>query len=174
MKYKSSFETPESIAEVLSVLQSHGAEVESVTDQVLTFTISEDSEYDLGVAIQGIVNDLIDDAGISVSVKKPVPVEDNTTVSSTAPTDVTLVDLIKSLDAVNKDQAERLVKELKVAHTAIEDKLKRLAIDHKLYISLGDYGYGRSIDGSNTYWNDSGCSWDTSSEPDWQSSSYMC
>lgn len=171
MKYTSSFETPESIVDVLSVLQSHGAEVTSVTDQVLTFTISEDSEYDLGVAIQAITNDLIDDAGISVTVKKPVPVEAQEAPKSDT-NDVTLVDLVNSISATSKDEAENLVRELKIVHTAIEDKLKRLAIDWELYISLGDYGYGRSIDGSN--WNDSGCEWETSSEPDWQSSSYMC
>lgn len=167
MKYTTSFKTPEAIQDVLDVLQNHGAEVVGLTNQLVTFSISEDSEYDLGVAIQAIRNDLIDEAGISVEVAKPTAV-----VESETPDDVTLVGLVNSLKASNKDEAEKIVKELKSVHTAIEDKLKRLAIDHQLYISLGDYGYGRSIDG--TYWNDSGCEWETSNEPEWQSSSWSC
>jgi hypothetical protein len=170
MKYQSSFDTPESIKEILDVLSNHGAEVTSVTDQKVNFVISEDSEYDLGVAISSIVNDLIDEAGVSVNVSKPVPVKEETAKDDS---NVTLVDLVKSVRPLTKEEANQAVTNLKLVHTAIEDQLKRIAIDHQLYISLGDYGYGRSINGAAS-WNDSGCEWETSSEPEWQSSSWSC
>lgn len=170
MKYQAEFATPEETQSVVNVIENNGGQDIKVTKDKITFVIGADDGYDLGSAIRAIQNDLVDESNIYVEIPKPVEIPETAEAPSTEK--VSIVTLVDELRAGSKEEAQALVTELKQLHTAVENKLKRLAIDWELYISLGDYGYGRSIDGSN--WNDSGCEWDTSTEPNWVSSSAYC
>jgi polyhydroxyalkanoate synthesis regulator phasin len=57
------------------------------------------------------------------------------------------VDEIVSVDSIGltKDEAQKLVSELIRLHGFVEDTLAEVAVEHQIYVELGDYGNGRHV-----------------------------